>query len=128
MRIKSDMLTDNNFHSIVQRCEGVMELMSRDNKIIGVTIVYSPRRDEYQAAIFYDRYADVKEPAVAAKVVAIDGCRFHSAPETPPATPGGCVSVPDQHFADNQKVLQTLSEKLQDDLEPLPNEGKKFCV
>lgn len=34
--------------------------------------------------------------------------------------PGGCVSIPDQHFKDNQKVLQTLSEKMQDDLEPLP--------
>lgn len=83
----------------------------------------------------------VPKPAVV-KVIPIDGCKFHSAPEDwsqccicnptskfehycadhiPQPTPGGCVSVPDFPASG----VESESERMQAELEPLVKQGYK---
>lgn len=58
---------------------------------------------------------DLKEPA---KVASIDGYRHE---DRSFGSPGGCVSVPEPSITGHIiPVIKSLSEKLQDELEPLP--------
>ena len=92
--MKSDLLLDTNLQSLARRLEVVSDYQKKmNNEIVSITMGLT-QSDMYFGVVFYEPLPpEVKEPAVAAKVLPIDGCRFHSSPE--PFTPGGCVSVPE---------------------------------
>jgi len=132
MKIQVSKFLDYDWTSLIERMQGVIELLKKEHTIIGITTMHASHL--YHGVIFYEVTPERKQPAVAAKVIPIDrwvSANVNGKPyirDGELVAPGGCVSLPDQHFEDNQKVLKTLSEQLQEDLEPITDHGKRFCV
>jgi len=130
--MKSLILVDRKWMSLTERIEGMLELYSKEHNIVG--LISAQREGIFFASIFYEVKSPTKEPAVAAKVLPIDGCRFHSSPgitvkdhtgktievecaacydeegsytcvrSAHKIMPGGCVSVPDGPAIENHAV------------------------
>lgn len=56
--MKSEILFDDSYASIVGRAEGIMEMLERDHIIIAVSITSRGGGHAYAAAIFFKPKAD----------------------------------------------------------------------
>lgn len=129
MKIHTQKFSDRSWFNLTERMRETMESLASEYILLNTSTAYNG--DIFFAVVFYGELETLTTTKVA-KVIPFNT----PAPNLNFPIPGGCVSIPESldHRACDHTIgciatpVKTESERLQEELEPLPNSHLKFAV